>query len=140
MKKLCLLVSFSFFCGNVLAQTFADPNFTALPIGSGWNSPAGAVFSKDGQKLFVWERAGRLYVCNRDGAGNYIKQTTPVADIAEEVANWDAHGMLGFAMDPGFESNGLIYLLYVVDRHHLLNFGTPVARLPLDVLPAIKLQ
>ena len=125
MKKLCLLVSFSFFCENVLAQTFADPNFTALPIGSGWNSPAGAVFSKDGQKLFVWERAGRLYVCNRDGAGNYIKQTTPVADIAEEVANWDAHGMLGFAIDPGFESNGLIYLLYVVDRHHLLNFGTP---------------
>ena len=87
MKKLYLLVSFYFFCGNLMAQTFADPNFTALPIGSGWNAPAGAVFSKDGQKLFVWERAGRLYVCNRDGAGNYIKQTAPVADIAQEVAN-----------------------------------------------------
>ena len=33
--------------------------------------------------------------------------------------------MLGFAVDPAFESNGLIYLMYAVDRHHLLNFGTP---------------
>ena len=32
--------------------------------------------------------------------------------------------MLGFAMDPNFQNNGLIYLLYVVDRHHLLYFGT----------------
>ena len=47
MKKLYLLVSFYFFCGNLMAQTFADPNFTALPIVSVWNSPAGAVFSKD---------------------------------------------------------------------------------------------
>ena len=103
--------------------------------------------SPDGQKLFVWERGGKLYVCNRDGSGNYIKQTTPVADISE-VANWDAHGMLGFALDPNFQSNGLIYLLYAVDRHHLLfSERAPTIlvqllpdRLPLGVLHVIKLQ
>src|SRR6185436_4729993 len=35
------------------------------------------------------------------------------------------HGMLGFAVDPEFRVNGYIYLLYVVDRYYLLNFGTP---------------
>ena len=32
--------------------------------------------------------------------------------------------LLGFALDPDFDTNGFIYLLYVVDRHHLLKFGT----------------
>ena len=82
--KLYFLVGFSIFCANVFAQTFTDPNFTAIPIGSGWTSPAGARYSADGQKLFVWERAGRLYVCNRDGSGNYIKQATPVSLIYRE--------------------------------------------------------
>jgi glucose/arabinose dehydrogenase len=124
MKNLYALFILFFIGVNLAAQSFTDPNFTAIPIGSGWTNPVGASFTPDGQKLFVWERGGKLYVCNRDGSGNYIKQATPVADISEEVANWDAHGMLGFALDPNFQTNGLIYLLYVVDRHHLLNFGT----------------
>src|SRR5947207_7821000 len=33
--------------------------------------------------------------------------------------------MLGFALDPNFRVTGFIYLLYVVDRYYLLNFGTP---------------
>ena len=104
MKYVYLLIGFSLFFGNVLAQTFTDPNFTAIPIGSGWNAPVGARFSPDGQKLFVWERAGKVYVCNRDESGNYIKQAQPVADISEEVADWDAHGLVGFALDPNFAS------------------------------------
>ena len=47
-----------------------------------------------------------------------------VLDISEEVGAWHDHGLLGFALHPQFETNGYIYLLYVVDRHHLLNFGT----------------
>ena len=100
------------------------PILQPSPLAQDGRRPQAPGTPTDGQKLFVWERAGRLYVCNRDGSGNYIKQATPVADISEEVANWDAHGMLGFAMDPNFQNNGLIYLLYVVDRHHLLYFGT----------------
>jgi glucose/arabinose dehydrogenase len=125
MKKLYFLLWVTLVCVNLKAQTFSDPNFTAIPVGSGWNSPVGAVFSKNGQKLFVWERGGKVYVCHRDNSGNYIKQAVPVADMSEEVADWDAQGMLGFTVDPNFDTNGLIYLMYVVDRHHLLTFGTP---------------
>ncbi len=115
----CLMI----FSKTVFAQTL-PPDFSATNIGSGWVLPAGAVFSSDGQKLFIWEKRGRVYVCNRDGSGNYIKQTTPVLNISEEVGDWRDHGLLGFALDPEYANNGLIYLLYVVDRHHLLYFGT----------------
>ncbi|MFM2146380.1 MAG: hypothetical protein RL732_1216, partial [Bacteroidota bacterium] len=40
------------------------------------------------------------------------------------VGNWGDHGLSGFALHPNYETNGLIYLQYVVDRHHLLYFGT----------------
>ncbi len=106
------------------AQTVPS-GFTVSAIASGWTQPVGAVFSSNGQKLFVWERSGKVYVCNRNGSGTYSKQTSPVIDISEEVGNWRDHGLLGFALDPQFSVNGNIYLLYNVDRHHLMKFGTP---------------
>ena len=70
-------------------------------------------------RMFVWERAGRVWF--RDpGETNF----TQLLNISEEVANWGDHGCLGFALDPNFNVNGNIYLLYVVDTHYLLNFGT----------------
>jgi len=71
-------------------------------------------------RLFVWEKLGLVYTVE-DG----VKQTTPVLDISPEVGAWGDHGLLGFALDPHFGSNGYIYLLYVVDHHHLKYFGTP---------------
>ena len=41
------------------------------------------------------------------------------------MGGWRDFGLLGFALDPNFLTNGYIYLLYVVDRHHLLHAGTP---------------
>ncbi|MEP7375511.1 MAG: Ig-like domain-containing protein [Chitinophagaceae bacterium] len=125
MKRLSLLlaVSLLFFCQVARSQTLPS-GFSAATIGSGWNMPLGTAFTSDGQKMFVWEKDGRVYVCIRNAAGAYIKQTTPVLDISEEVANWGDHGLMGFALDPNYLSNGLIYLLYVVDRHYLINFGT----------------
>ena len=107
---------------NSIAQTFPT-GFSATNIGSGWVSPVGAAFNKTGDKVFIWEKGGKVYVCKWDGT-NYVKQATPVLDISPEVGDWRDHGLLGFALDPDFETNGLIYLLYVVDRHHLMNFGT----------------
>src|SRR6185503_422890 len=57
--------------------------------------------------------------------GLYDKQATPVLDISPEVGDWLDMGFLGFALDPNFASNGLIYMSYVVDRHYLMTFGTP---------------
>ena len=106
------------------AQTFPT-GFSASNVGSGWVSPVGATFTRDGKKLFVWEKGGKVYVCNWDETNLvYTKQPTPVLNISHEVGDWRDFGMLGFALDPDFENNGNIYLLYVVDRHHLVNFGT----------------
>lgn len=106
------------------AQTFPS-GFSATNVGSGWVSPVGAAFNKTGTKLFVWEKGGRVYVCNWNSSTNvYDKQATAVLNISEEVGDWRDHGMLGFALDPDFDNNGLIYVLYVVDRHYLMNFGT----------------
>lgn len=128
MKRTKLLLAFCLFMCLVhhsKAQTF-PPGFSVSPIASGWNQPVGAVATSNGQRLFVWEKDGRVYVCNWSSATQqYVKQSTPVLDISQEVGGWRDFGLLGFALDPGFNSNGLIYLLYVVDRHYLMNFGTP---------------
>ena len=126
MKLLSFLLAgiFALMCYTGLSQTL-PAGFSTTTIGSGWNLPLGTAFTGDGQKMFVWEKDGRVYVCNRNASGAYIKQTTPVLDISEEVANWGDHGLMGFALDPNYLSNGLIYLFYVVDRHYLMNFGTP---------------
>ena len=71
-------------------------------------------------RMYVWERRGQVWIVE-----NGIKSAQPLIDIREEVGNWRDFGMLGVALDPDFLSNGYIYLLYIVDRHHLLYFGTP---------------
>ena len=127
MKRFLPIIGFLLItCVTALnAQTFADANFSASSIGSGWSEPVGAVFNKTGTKLFVWEKGGKVFVCNWNATSQtYVKQSTVVLDISPEVGNWRDHGMLGFALDPNFDVNGFIYLLYVVDRHHLIYFGT----------------
>ncbi|MBC7948242.1 MAG: PQQ-dependent sugar dehydrogenase [Chitinophagaceae bacterium] len=126
--RFLIFIVFVLLCDDAASQVFAQPGFSASNIGSGWSQPIGAAFSKDGQKLFVWEKAGKVFVCIRNGSGLYDKQATPVIDLTYEVANWDDHGLTGFALDPDFAANGFIYLLYVVDRRFLMNDGT----IPID--------
>ena len=88
------------------------------PNAGAWNEAVGVTFNTTG-RMFVWERAGRVWF--RDpGETNF----TQLLNLSEEVGNWGDHGCLGFTLDPDFNVNGNIYLLYVVDRHYLLNFGT----------------
>jgi glucose/arabinose dehydrogenase len=118
---LAILVTFSF--SQVRSQVL-PAGFNLSDIGSGWVEPVGSAFNSTGSKMFVWEKRGRVYVCNWDeGSGTYIKQTTALLNIGAEVGNWRDFGMLGFALDPNFDVNGLIYVLYVVDRHHLITGG-----------------
>ncbi|MBS1607852.1 MAG: PQQ-dependent sugar dehydrogenase [Bacteroidetes bacterium] len=124
MKQFCFILFLSLFTGTIYSQTL-PAGFSMSNIASGWNLPVGTAANSNGQKLFVWEKDGRVYVCNWNaGSQQYVKQTTPVLDISPEVGGWRDFGLIGFALDPNFDSNGLIYLLYVVDRHYLMNFGT----------------
>ena len=70
-------------------------------------------------RMYVWERTGRVWFMEPNTS------PTLLLDISEEVGAWNDHGMLGFALDPNFRVNGYIYVLYVVDRYYLLNFGQP---------------
>jgi glucose/arabinose dehydrogenase len=114
----CLLLSYL----STYAQLPAG--FIDAKSQGGYTSPMGVIFSKNGQKMFVWEKKGTLWVSNWNGS-TYVKQGSVVLNISEEVADWRDFGFQSVALDPNFDSNGLIYLYYQVDRHHLINFGTP---------------
>jgi glucose/arabinose dehydrogenase/PKD repeat protein len=93
--------------------------FIEEPVGGQWNEACGITFTKSGRML-VWERAGRVWIVETNG----VRSPQPLIDIHDEVGGWRDFGMLGLALDPAFEENGHIYLHYLVDRHHLKNFGT----------------
>lgn len=72
------------------------------------------------EDFVVWTKEGEVW---RWLGGSFLAQ--PLVDITEEVANWNDHGLLGFAFDPHYDANGFVYVYYVVDRHHLDHYGTP---------------
>jgi len=108
---LAMLIATMPLCASVPA------NFVEEQVGNSWSEVTGIAFAQDGT-MFAWERAGRVWMLHDDEWHN-------VLDIHDEVGGWRDFGLLGFALDPNFLANGRIYLMYVVDRHYLLNFGTP---------------
>ena len=96
------------------------PGFSKQMIGGVWNQLVGTTFSGDGRQ-YAWERTGRVWGISANG----VKSAQPVLDISDEVGVWGDHGLLGVTLHPNFAANGYVYLLYVVDRHHLLHAGTP---------------
>ena len=104
--------------GPLRAQTVPSGFGDALVLG-GWSGPVGATWDSNG-RLYVWEKRGRVWIVE-----NGVRLAAPLVNIDQEVGNWGDHGLLGFALDPNFTTNGYVYLMYAVDRHHLLYFGTP---------------
>jgi hypothetical protein len=74
----------------------------------------------DGRSL-AFERNGVVWILSEDGEAS----EEPFLDISEEVLPWRDHGFMSLVVDPEFLSNGLVYVLYVVDPHHLHLFGSP---------------
>ena len=115
-----LIAITAFFLFSFCEKTKAQPaGFTDQLLLGGWDEVAGFTWDPLG-RMFVWERDGRVWIVE-----NGVKMATPLLDISDEVGGWRDFGLLGFALDPNFLSNGYFYLLYVVDRHHLLKAGTP---------------
>lgn len=106
---------------NLNAQSALLPtHFQNQLVSDTWDEPVGVRFDGNGQ-MYVWEKGGKVWVVDTNG----ITVSPPLLDISEEVGNWRDHGLLGFALDPNFLSNGFFYVSYAVDRHHLLYYGTP---------------
>lgn len=92
--------------------------FNDILVGDDWRSIVGLTFDHNG-RLYAWAKNGIVFL-----ADNEVRLDEPLIDISEECADWGDHGLLGFALDPNFDSNGYFYLLYAVDRHHLIYHGT----------------
>lgn len=113
-----LFLQFSGILNQVAAQVL-PANFQDQLGSGGWNEVEGFTFDNNGRQ-YVWERAGRVWIVDTNG----VKLPGALIDISPEVGGWRDHGLNGFAIDPNFLTNGFIYLMYTVDRHHLMNFGT----------------
>lgn len=97
--------------------------------------PLGFETAQYGQRLpgisldMDFDASNRMYSCEKVGrvwvSINGIRANNALIDIQEEVDNSTDRGLLALALDPNFAQNGYLYLSYVVDRHHLLYYGTP---------------
>src|SRR5436190_1426779 len=90
-----------------------DPHFQDEVVLEHLDSPVAVRFAPppDG-RIFVAEKSGLVEAF--DGPGD----TTPalVADLRDEVQDFWDRGLLGMALDPGFATNGRMYLLYTRDK------------------------
>lgn len=84
-----------------------------------FSRPIGIVWDHE-ETMYVWEKSGLVWRVGSDG----VTENEPLVDIREEVADWRDHGLMGLALDPNYEENGHLYLLYAADRHYLLHYGT----------------
>ncbi len=107
---LVLVVGFSSFAQQPTG--FHDNEYAA-----GFNEANGITFDAAG-RAYVWEKGGNVVCRDLSGTWHYI------LNISDEVNIATDSGLKGFALHPNFLTNGYIYLLYEVDRHHLINFGT----------------
>ncbi|WP_353778355.1 PQQ-dependent sugar dehydrogenase [Winogradskyella sp. 3972H.M.0a.05] len=125
-------INFETQCGSANSIQLSEVQlYSTLPTGysaglvqSGYTDIMGVIFNDTGTKMFVWEKRGHIYVSNWDGS-EYVKQAQPILDISDEVGDWRDFGFSSFCLDPDFDTNGLIYMFYMVDREHLMDYGTP---------------
>jgi glucose/arabinose dehydrogenase len=107
-------------CSTITSQAQLLPDFIDETLNTSLTKPVGITFDEIGN-AYIWEQSGLVHIMDTSG----ILSNTPMIDIREEVSEFVDHGLLGFTLDPKFSENGYVYLLYVVDPHHLFNYGTP---------------
>jgi glucose/arabinose dehydrogenase len=120
---LCALCTVFLFSNHSVIAQGLPTGFLQARTQNGYTAPMGVVFTPNGQQQFVWDKSGKVWVSTWNGS-QYVKQATVALDISEEVGNWRDFGLLSVCLDPNFATNGKVYLFYMVDRHHLMNFGT----------------
>ncbi len=112
-------VIFFVFASFSKAQTTVPSGFADITFSSGFTNVTGFAFDTTGRG-YAWEKAGKVWIIDNNGT----KLPQPLLNIAEEVGNWNEHGMVGFVLHPDFYVNGYFYVYYTVDRHYLLYYGT----------------
>ncbi len=107
------------------AQTFTDAGFSAETVANVTRfNTVGFAFAPDG-RIFTWEKPGMVRIVK-----NGVLLPTPFIDLRSRVNQAGDRGLLGFAFDPNFASNGFVYLLYVFETTgNSSDLGPKTARL-----------
>jgi glucose/arabinose dehydrogenase len=79
----------------------------------------GMTWAPDG-RMFVWRKAGTVVVFSKD-----LKTSKTFLDISTRVNKVTDRGLVGFALDPNFATNGYFYLAYVYEPNGNPNDTSP---------------
>jgi glucose/arabinose dehydrogenase len=79
--------------------------FTNSQVVSGLTNPTDMEFAPDG-RLFITEDAGRVRIAKPDGT------LSTFLDISTKVDSKGERGLLALTFDPGFSTNGYVYIHY----------------------------
>lgn len=118
LKSFVLSISIWLSTASVIAQSYPD-GFAEEIAYTQFGSPSGYIPAMEGL-AFVIELDGKLWAIR-----NGVVDSTPLLNISDEVGMWADLGMISATLHPDFQSNGYIYLLYNVDRYHLLHSEDP---------------
>ena len=91
--------------------TFVDPQFVTETVAQlPAFTPVGLAFAPDG-RIFIWQKNGIVRVVK-----NGALLATPFLDIQAQVNQCNDRGLLGFALDPNFATNGFVYLFHTLEE------------------------
>ena len=125
MRPRLLLLVLLVIAAPARAQLFAEPPPSASAIladlppgfytedaasGATFDTPVAVAVAPDG-RIFVAEKRGQVRIIQ-----NGQKLATPFVNLEAEVLNNHDRGLLGITLDPEFETNRFVYLLYTVDH------------------------
>ena len=109
----------------------ANVVFEVITVAEGLQNPWGMAFLPGGRML-VTERPGRLRVVGADGTMSEPVEGLPAVDARGQG------GLLDVALDPGFESNRLVYWSYAEARDGGNNTAVARGRLVDDGAPRVE--
>jgi glucose/arabinose dehydrogenase len=91
--------------------SFVDPQFVTETVAQlPAFTPVGLAFAPDG-RVFIWQKNGVVRIVK-----NGVLLSTPFLDIQAQVNQCNDRGLLGFALDPNFATNGFVYLLHTFEE------------------------
>jgi glucose/arabinose dehydrogenase len=99
---------FNILTSQTLNGQVLDAGFIDETIHTNTSTYVGLQIDHD-NKIFVWEKTGKVWVIV-----NGLRSQNPVLDISDLVIENGDLGMLGFVLDPDFETNAFIYVSYVL--------------------------
>lgn len=106
------------------------PGFSKVTVATGLWDATGFAYTPDGRVIII-EKRGRVAVAHP----GVSQATKTLVDLTGHVAVDGDRGLLGVAVDPQFETNGFVYLLYTYDDGSALHAPKTSRLVRIEVSP-----